>query len=70
MENLLAKLNTPFCAGDEMTYADLNLAIFVDRFIEKLGNLDKYPHIKSIADKVNAHAKIAEWKAKRPVTQF
>ena len=71
LENLLTKLNTEFVAGAEMTYADFDLAIFVERFLEKLGgNLDKYPIIKRISDKVNEHPKIAAWRAKRPVTQF
>ena len=71
LESLFAKLNTDFVAGAEMTYADFDLAIFVERFLEKLGgNLDKYPHIKRISDKVNAHPNIAAWRAKRPVTQF
>jgi len=47
------------------------MAISVDRFLEMLGgNLDAYPHIKSICEKVDAHPKIAAWKQKKPVTQF
>ncbi len=71
LENWLAKLGTAFFAGSEMTIADLSMAIYADRFLEMLGgNLDAYPHIKSVCEKVNAHPKIAAWKQTRPVTQF
>jgi len=67
----LAKLGTEFFAGSEMTIADLNIAIYTDSFLEMLGgNLDAYPRIKNVCEKVNAHPNIAAWKQKRPVTQF
>ena len=71
VENLLKKWGTDFAAGSEMTVADFDIAIYGDRFIASLGgNLDKYPLIKAIREKVNASPKIAEWIAKRPETQF
>jgi len=71
LEKWLAKLGTEFFAGSQMTIADLNMAIYVDRFAEMLGgNLDAYPLIKNVSDKVNAHPKVAAWKQKRPNTQF
>jgi len=71
LENWLAKLGTAFFAGSEMTIADLKFTIFADAFLAILGgNLDAYPLIKSVYEKVNAHPKIAAWKQTRPVTHF
>ena len=33
-------------------------------------DLDKYPKIKALHERVKAHPKIAEWLAKRPETSF
>ena len=72
LENLLTKQNTQFFAGDQITYVDLNVAICVDRFLEKLGKnvYIKYPNIMDVAEKVNNLPKISEWRAKRPETPF
>ena len=71
LERLIEKQNTPFFAGDEVTYVDLNVAIFVDRFQEKLGDVqEKYPNTFSVVEKVNNLPRIAEWRAKRPETPF
>lgn len=71
LEKLLASFGTEFFAGSTMTFADFNVTIYCDRFNELLGgNLDKYPLIKALTEKVNQSPKIAAYIAKRPQTQF
>ena len=51
--------------------ADLSLAVNFDRFEKFLGtNIDKFPLLKSVNQKVNSIPKLAEYKARRPVTEF
>ena len=71
LEKVLKTFGTEFFAGNTMTFADFNVAIYCDRFVEHLGgNLDKYPLTKSVWEKVNKSPKIAAWIAKRPETSF
>jgi len=51
--------------------ADLSLSVNVDRYQEYLGStLDRFPLVKALNDKVNSNPRLAEYKAKRPVTSF
>ena len=71
LEKLLANFGTEFFAGSTMTFADFNVAIVCDRFGTFLGsNIDKFPLIKAISEKVNKSPKIAAYLAKRPETNF
>ena len=71
LEKWLEKKNTSFAAGDELTYADLAISATLDRFRDHItAHIEKFPRVKSIDDQVNSHPKIAEWRAKRPITPF
>ena len=69
IDKLVAKNNTKFVAGDEMTYADLCLSVTLDRFRDNISaHIEKFTNVKRIDDLVNNHPKIAAWREKRPVT--
>ncbi len=76
LEAWLARSGTAFFAGDEMTFADFDVALAVDRDFgsvtgSELDSLERnYPLVKLVCDRVNRLPAIAAWKAKRPETWF
>ena len=71
LEALLAKWNTPYAAGNELTWADLSIVNAIDRIKDKKDIfLEKAPLLKALDEKVRSLAKVAEWLEKRPVTDF
>ena len=71
LEKNLVKNRTKFLAGDDLTYADLDLAVHLDRFRDNISqHIEKFPNVKRIDDYVNALPQIAARRANRPVTSF
>jgi len=56
----------------QLTWADIGLLSMSD-WLAKFGaesQIDNYPKLKALRDKVSKMPKIAEWLAKRPDTSF
>ena len=71
LETLLTNWGGEFAVGTAFTFADFNIALFCDRFIDNLGgNLDQFPRLSAIREKVNTNEKIAAWRQSRPDTPF
>lgn len=61
-----------FFVGDELTAADLGFLVMCDALsmIGADSQVDNYPKLKALRQKVSSTPKIAEWRAKRPNTFF
>lgn len=71
LETLMTNWGGEFAVGSAMSFVDFNLAVIGDRFVDLLGgNLEKFPRINAIRNRVNTDAKIAAWIAVRPETSF
>lgn len=59
--------------GDSITYADLTFHHYLD-LVKPLAKVDvpwdKWPKLKALNERVKSHPRIAEWIAKRPVTDL
>lgn len=58
-----------YIVGKELTYADLTVVFFCDELEHAFGfkaNLDKYPKLAALVDRVEANEGLAAWLAERP----
>lgn len=63
--------NNGFSVGTEITWCDFVFAVSLENFELIFGkaSLDRYPALKKLKAKIYAIPSIAEWVAKRPVTE-
>ncbi len=69
-QGVLAKNNTGFLVGSDLTVADLNLFSVLTEMkfigVDVSGILDSYPSVKAHEEKIKNLPKIAEWIKNRP----
>ncbi|KAK2151767.1 hypothetical protein LSH36_352g02010 [Paralvinella palmiformis] len=62
-----------YFVGDSITYADLTFQHYLD-LVKPLAKVDvpwdKWPKLKALNERVKSHPKVADWIAKRPVTNL
>jgi len=73
LKHLEALLTHDYFVGNELTWPDLvfyNFNFWATNFSGGVNNLANFPKLAALYQKVESTPKVAEWVAKRPVTEF